>query len=800
MATFTVTSLTDGAINASDDGTVFTLREAIAAAQANGAGTDNIVFQQDLAGTITAGLLAIVPGNNISINGDTNSDGNPDIILAGNSTAGQLFVSNGSTVSLQSLRFTGGNFSNALYSGAGSISNSGNLSIAYCEFADNSATVGAAVGAVGFHTAGAIFNAGILNITESTLSGGSAVGGQGGVGAAGHYGYRGGSAASGILNIGTLSVSHTVISGGTATGGTGGMGGPHVGANGFVGGVGGSAAHGVMNYGTITAVSSVDNRFQSTITAGSGGQGSVGAYGFSGGTTSGPGIAFNKNNYTGALYSEPHNGTKNDDTVSITFGAAFNGLNGHDIITGAGVNTIFGGAGHDNIMSSGGSHVYGGVGDDFIVNLAVGGGIWDGGAGIDTLDVSGDTFDDRVFDLSGDNSFTLLNGSVFTGFEHITGSGGRDTIIGNNLVNILNGGNGDDTINGGAGGDTIDGGAGLGDTADYRTSIAGQVSINLLLDTASGGEATGDTLDNIENLMGSLTLRDILVGDNGANRIQGFGGNDSIRGEGGDDYLEGGAGADGLNGGAGANDWAGYRNNTVGQVNISLLALTATGGEATGDTLNFIENLEGSLTLRDILIGNNLTNTIIGNGGNDSIRGEGGNDFIDGGAGVDSLSGGAGIDTVIYANSAQGVTVNFNVALQVSAGEASGDSLFFFENLTGSAHADNIRGNQLTNRFSGGAGADTLDGGLGSDYLTGGAGGDTFRFQDTNFGTDTIIDWQDGSDNISVALPLETNFAGLLITNNGTTSVTVKGFNGGGTIIVKSDVAFTLDAGDFVFV
>ena len=69
------------------------------------------------------------------------------------------------------------------------------------------------------------------------------------------------------------------------------------------------------------------------------------------------------------------------------------------------------------------------------------------------------------------------------------------------------------------------------------------------------------------------------------------------------------------------------------------------------------------------------------------------------------------------------------------------------------------------------------------------------------FGSDTILDWQDGLDHISVALPLETNFAGLTFTGNGTTQVVVRGFNGtGSAIIVKADVGFTLDVGDFVFV
>jgi Ca2+-binding RTX toxin-like protein len=203
---------------------------------------------------------------------------------------------------------------------------------------------------------------------------------------------------------------------------------------------------------------------------------------------------------------------------------------------------------------------------------------------------------------------------------------------------------------------------------------------------------------------------------------------------------------------------------------------------------------------RDILIGNNLANTIVGNGGNDTIEGQGGNDIIEGGAGADGLNAGAGIDTVSYANSTAGVTIDLNIVTQVSAGDASGDALFFFENITGSGQGDTLTGNYLSNRLNGSAGTDTLNGGLGSDYLTGGADADTFRFSDLSFGTDTILDWQDGLDKISIAPLLETAFTGLTFTGNGTTSVTVKGFNGtGSTLVVKSDTAFTLDTLDFLF-
>ena len=217
--------------------------------------------------------------------------------------------------------------------------------------------------------------------------------------------------------------------------------------------------------------------------------------------------------------------------------------------------------------------------------------------------------------------------------------------------------------------------------------------------------------------------------------------------------------------------------------------------------LFFIENLEGSLTRRDILIGNDVANRIFGNGGVDTIQGGDGNDFVDGGTGGDSLNAGSGLDTVSYEKSNAAVTIDLHVFLQTSAGDANGDNLFFFENVTGSIFADALLGNYQSNNLKGGLGGDTLNGSTGSDYLTGGADGDVFRFSDLGFGADTITDWQDGIDKISIALTVETAFSGLAFAGNGTNSVVVRGFNGtGSAIIVKADAAFTLDASDFIFV
>jgi Ca2+-binding RTX toxin-like protein len=529
---------------------------------------------------------------------------------------------------------------------------------------------------------------------------------------------------------------------------------------------------------------------------------------------------------TGDVFSGFENilGSTFGDTLTGSGGAnVLSGAGGDDTLEGgAGVDALNGGDGNDRVIYSSFtvgaafnfmSQMYQGDVNEVWSNIESATGTqgndnfspslannhMDGQGGIDSVSYN-DSNAAVTISLNGTAGVGgFAEGDTLANIETVVGSTYNDVITGTSAAETLRGGNGDDILKGGAGADLLDGG-GNSDTADYSASASGQVSINLLLDTASGGDATGDMLDNIENLMGSLTLRDILIGDNSSNVIFGFGGDDSLRGEDGDDYLDGGTGADALNCGAGANDWIIYRSSIGAQVAIDLTLATASGADATGDSFFFVENVEGSFTVRDILIGNFAANTLVGNGGGDSLRGEDNNDVLEGGTGADSLNGGAGIDTVIYSKSTEGVTVDLNTALQTSVGEASGDTLNFIENVTGSTSNDSITGNYQANTLLGNNGADTLNGGLGSDTLVGGGDADTFRFSDLTLGSDTISDWQDGIDKISIAPILETSFTGLTFTGNGTTSVVVRGFNGAGSAItVKADVAFTLDAGDFIF-
>ena len=84
-----------------------------------------------------------------------------------------------------------------------------------------------------------------------------------------------------------------------------------------------------------------------------------------------------------------------------------------------------------------------------------------------------------------------------------------------------------------------------------------------------------------------------------------------------------------------------------------------------------------------------------------------------------------------------------NAAATASRGHASGDTATNFENLTGSAYADDLTGDMNNNvimglagddDIEGGAGDDTVEGGAGADELDGGDGDDTLSYASSDAG------------------------------------------------------------------
>ncbi len=116
-----------------------------------------------------------------------------------------------------------------------------------------------------------------------------------------------------------------------------------------------------------------------------------------------------------------------------------------------------------------------------------------------------------------------------------------DTLTGDAGANWLHGRQGDDVIDGGAGDDLLSGGAGTdpdggplygsdilnggdgNDTVDYsREGQVAAVSVNLATGVY-GGQAAGDSLTSIESITGAI-FNDVLIGDAGVNELNGHDG------------------------------------------------------------------------------------------------------------------------------------------------------------------------------------------------------------------------------------------------------------------------------------
>jgi Ca2+-binding RTX toxin-like protein len=497
---------------------------------------------------------------------------------------------------------------------------------------------------------------------------------------------------------------------------------------------------------------------------------------------------------------------------------------GFTIASGVVIENVFGGSGKDRIYgSSGDNFLKGGAGNDSLRGFD-GNDFLQGDEGADWL-IGGNGSDWAVYAAS--NAAVVANiasgrgssghalGDSYSEIENLSGSAFNDTLIGNNNDNILkgNGGNdlltsadgndtllgdaGNDVLTGGGGADIIQGGSGS-DWARYHSSSAA-VTVNLYVGTQSGGDAQGDKLAGIENIFGS-NFNDILTGDGGNNFLRGYGGNDiligaggndTLHGEDGNDLLIGGTGADILNGGAGT-DWVRYHSSSAAVI-VNLNVGTQSGGDAQGDSLTSIESVFGS-AFNDMIIGHNGDNylrgyngndNLVGAGGNDILRGEDGNDILTGGTGADILNGGSGSDWARYHASSAAVTVNLTVGTQ-SGGDAEGDMLAGIENIFGSGFNDTLTGDNADN---------ALRGYTGNDTLTGLGGSDTFYFMSAG-DADTVTDFQDGIDFISIGLGLS-SFAQVTVSDSGADALLTFTSN---SVLLQNVDHTLLGADDFMFV
>lgn len=181
----------------------------------------------------------------------------------------------------------------------------------------------------------------------------------------------------------------------------------------------------------------------------------------------------------------------------------------------------------------------------------------------------------------------------------------------------------------------------LSDSAGYDTINAAAVSQHSILDLRAG--ATSQLAGNSLTIAAGTIIEDAVLGD-GDDVVIGNDTTNVLSSGRGNDVLEGGAGSDTLDGGRGS-DTASYAGSTTA-VSIDLATGTTSGGDAQGDTLIGIENLEGS-AWDDTLIGDAGDNGLLGGLGDDQLTGAGGADLLRGGAGADNLAGGDGDDALI---------------------------------------------------------------------------------------------------------------------------------------------------------
>lgn len=331
-------------------------------------------------------------------------------------------------------------------------------------------------------------------------------------------------------------------------------------------------------------------------------------------------------------------------------------------------------------------------GDDVIV----------GGPGIDDIHARGG--DDLICGRGGDDYIHAGSGNDKVmgqgGIDDVWGEGGHDRIWGGQgPAEGLYGGRGDDRLfggpgtedylYGGPGDDLMDGGGGR----DLAMLVEARRGVRADLGTGLARGHGRDRLRRIEGVFGS-SFDDVLWGDDRANTLAGGPGDDRMHGRGGNDRLRSGWGGEDLLDGGEGRDAANY----------FLSREPVEADLSTGQAVT-----SGVDTLVDIsdLVGSRYDDTLIGDDGDNVIHGSRGDDTMDGRGGTDEAT----------------FPDSYELVVDLVAGTATEDSgsdtLTNLENVTGSAFADTIIGDDGPNAFWGGRGADSLVGAGGNDVLIG---------------------------------------------------------------------------------
>ncbi len=467
------------------------------------------------------------------------------------------------------------------------------------------------------------------------------------------------------------------------------------------------------------------------------------------------------------------------------FSSFITGTNGNDTIRGTdGADFIHGGLGDDEIFALGG--------DDVAV----------GGLGSDN--VSGGDQDDLV--VGGDGNDNLYGDA---GDDIVSGDGGNDSIFGGAGNDTISGGAGDDELAGGAGRDVIL--FGLGDGRDTISGLNSQSS-RLVFSTSNntfvggyswnGAGGTTAIYDSVNNRIDqNYFVRDTGIGFDiyeliSSQPITNSPDNDTLELDVGISLEDLRVGRDvddliiGVNGSADSLATFDSIQDTVRLSNwfttngspVDTLSIFGFGDVNIGDIEQIYtgENEDNELvgTAGDEWFDSGAGQDVISAGAGDDIVNAGAsNDIVEGGAGADIIFGGQGEDLLEYENSQAGVQVSLTTG-RGTGGDAAGDRLEGFENISGSDFDDLLVGDEGDNVINARRGDDRIVGGLGDDFYVyqrgdgnlrigerdiargiAGGGSDTLSFGDgiaagdlsfTQQGNDLVIGINSSSDQITL--------------------------------------------------
>ncbi|HTU12210.1 MAG TPA: calcium-binding protein [Allosphingosinicella sp.] len=357
------------------------------------------------------------------------------------------------------------------------------------------------------------------------------------------------------------------------------------------------------------------------------------------------------------------------------------GGGGNDLLDGrAGADRLEGGAGNDSYfidnaadvvveaLAQGIDRIYASVSYILGAGVAVETLSTADNAGTASLALAGNEYANTIIGnaganiLSGGGSGDVLDGKE--GSDLLYGEAGNDTLYGRDGNDLLHGGAGTNYLDGGLGNDQYV----IESNIDIVAELAGQgtdrvfASVSYIL-TAGASVETLSTSDNAGTGAINLTgneLADTIMGNAGANVLNGRDGNDILDGKEGADTLYGGAnndvlyGRDGndlLSGGAGANHLDGGLGNDqylIDSASDVIAELADQGADrvyasvsytlAAGVAVEALSTIDNAGTAAINLTGNALANTLFGNAGANVLNGGGGADMLDGKGGADTYA------------------------------------------------------------------------------------------------------------------------------------------------------------------